>query len=69
MVISPELDRKIRKALWRAAYLIAFRLYLRLPGIYFRLFAIELQKTRVHVLRYLNRHLLELIESTHGQGY
>lgn len=68
-VISAELDRKIRKALWRAAYLVAFRLYLRLPGIYFRLILVQLSRPKLKALRYFHGHLADLLYRVHGRPH
>jgi hypothetical protein len=44
LVISPDLDLKIRKALTRAARQIAFRQQLRLPGLYLIYFVLEARR-------------------------
>lgn len=50
--IGPDSRPKLERTLRREAYLFAFRLYLRLPSIYFRLFLIECRNARFRILRY-----------------
>jgi hypothetical protein len=51
-VISPELDRKIQKALKRAARGIAFRLLLRLPLLEFECYLLKLRYVTLDFRRY-----------------
>jgi hypothetical protein len=67
LVVTPELDRKIRKALKRAARSIAFRLCLSYPRIYLNLSLLKVRKlfikgriARLHILRFLAGDLLKL---------
>jgi hypothetical protein len=64
-IITPGLDRKIRKALRRAAYRITFFLYLRLPILYVRKLALEVRKSRNHAMRYFLGHLAKFVEQSH----
>ena len=56
---------EIERALRRFAYRLAFRMYCRLPGVYFRLFAIKVGEARLHAARYFFRNLLNFRENIH----
>jgi hypothetical protein len=60
-VISPALDRKIRKALWRVAYRLTFLLYLRLLGLYVRELVLQSNEACNHVARYFFSQLTDRI--------
>jgi hypothetical protein len=64
-VIPPDLDRKIRKALGRAARQIALRLFFRSLLLKLGHFAVELRYARLKVTRYHYGCLLKLFEHSH----
>ena len=53
MVIPPDLDTKIKKAIRRSARMIALRLYLVSFGLEFRIFAFEVRRALLKMRRYL----------------
>jgi hypothetical protein len=56
LVVDPNLDLKIRKALTRAARRIAFRQQLRLPVLYFRQLALEIAGKVLLMCSHTARH-------------
>jgi hypothetical protein len=64
-VITPELDRKVRKALQREVRRIKIRLKLRLLGLYICKFALEFRKFRNHAMRYFVGHLAKFVDQSH----
>ena len=66
LVIRPKHRAKVEGALRRAAYHFAFRLYLRIPGIYFRLFAVKFPEARVGATRYFHRNFLKPLDNIHN---
>ena len=65
-VITPKLDKKIRKALRSAARRIAFLLYLRDVFLSLCKLAVEIKQVRLHASRYFVRCLQNLIAGGHG---
>jgi hypothetical protein len=65
-VITPDLDRKIRKALRRAARQIALHLFFRSLLLKPGHFVVELRYARLKATRYLYGCLLKLFEHAHG---
>jgi len=65
LIVGADLDAKICKAIRRAAYCIAFRMYLRLPGIYFRLLAVKCREARLHIHRFFYSCLMQFVVYTH----
>jgi hypothetical protein len=65
-VITPDLDRKIRKALRRAARQIALRLFFRSLLLKPSNFAVELRYARLKAIRYFYGCLLKLLKYAHS---
>ena len=53
LIVSPDLDLKIRKSLTRAARQIAFRLFLRRCRFEVEYLALKMRYARLRLLRYL----------------
>ena len=63
-VISPHIDRIIRRRLTRIARLHALRLYLLLPLIEFRYLAIKIRYRRNQMIRRVISGLAQFLENT-----
>jgi hypothetical protein len=65
LIVSPELDLKIRKAILREVRRMKLRLYYSLACLYLHKFALESQSALLRVERYLGSYFSDLRRSGH----